>query len=54
MNGIKLNYEFVDRRDGDLAVVYANSEKALREIGWEAHYTVDDMCRHGYNFIKKL
>ena len=54
VNGIKLNYEFTDRRDGDLEVVYANSEKALREIGWEAHYTVDDMCRHGYNFIKKL
>ena len=54
VNHIKLNYEFVDRREGDLEVVFANSEKALREIGWEAHYTVDDMCRHGYNFIKKL
>jgi len=54
VNGIKLNYEFTERRDGDLAVVYANAEKALREIGWEAHYTVDDMCRHGYNFIKNL
>lgn len=54
VNDIKLNYEFVDRRDGDLAVVYANAEKALREIGWEATYSVDDMCRHGYNFIKNL
>jgi UDP-glucose 4-epimerase len=54
VNGIKLNYEFSERRDGDLAVVFANSEKALREIGWEAHYTVDDMCQHGYNFIKNL
>jgi len=54
VNDIKLNYEFTERRDGDLAVVFANTEKALCEIGWEAHYTVDDMCRHGYNFIKNL
>jgi UDP-glucose 4-epimerase len=54
VNGIKLNYEFTNRRDGDLAVVFANAEKALLEIGWEAHYTVDDMCQHGYNFIKNL
>jgi UDP-glucose 4-epimerase len=54
INDIKLNYEFSERRDGDLAAVYANAENALREIGWEATYSVDDMCRHGYNFIKNL
>lgn len=54
VNGIKLNYEITGRREGDLAVVYANSEKALREIGWKATHSVDDMCRHGYNFIRNL
>ena len=54
VNDVKLNYEFSERRDGDLAVVYANSEKAFLELGWESTYTVDDMCRHGYNFIKNL
>ena len=54
VNGIKLNYEFTQRRDGDLAIVYANSEKAFREIGWKAMHSIDDMCRDGYNFIKKM
>jgi len=54
VNNIKLNYEFSQRRNGDLSVVYANAEKALRELGWESKYSIEDMCQHGYNFIKKL
>ncbi len=32
------------RRDGDIASSYANADKALRELGWRAEYTLDDMC----------
>jgi UDP-glucose 4-epimerase len=54
INNIKIKYDISQRRDGDLEVVYANSEKAFQEIGWKSTYTVEDMCRHGYNFIKNL
>lgn len=54
VNGIKLNYEFSERREGDLAVVYANTDVAFNELGWKSTYTIEDMCQQGYNFIKNL
>ena len=54
VNNIKIKYDISERRYGDLEVVYANSEKAFQELGWKSTYTVEDMCRHGYNFIKNL
>jgi UDP-glucose 4-epimerase len=52
VNSISLKYKFVQRREGDLSIVYANTEKAYKELGWTCQYTIEDMCRHGYNFIK--
>lgn len=54
VNNIMLNYEFYQRREGDLAVVYANTDAAFNELGWKSTYTIEDMCQHGYNFIKNL
>jgi UDP-glucose 4-epimerase len=42
--GKRIDREFVDRRPGDIAAVYADPSKALRELGWEAKYDIDDMC----------
>jgi UDP-glucose 4-epimerase len=50
VNKIKLNYKFVSRRDGDLPIVYAKTNKSLDELDWKCEYTIDDMCKHGYNF----
>ena len=52
VNNISLQYKFVERREGDLSIVYANVDKAFNDFGWKCQYTIDDMCRHGYNFIK--
>ena len=52
VNGIKINYKIVERRDGDLPEYYANSEKANKELGWFATKTLEDMCRDSWNFEK--
>lgn len=52
-SGVTIPYRFAPRRAGDIAVCYADVEKARRELGWEARYTLDDMCRDGWNFIRK-
>lgn len=52
INKIKVPYRFVDRRPGDLAVVYADAKKANLELGWKTHKTVEDMCRDAWNFEK--
>ena len=53
VNGKLINYDFTDRRPGDVPENYANPEKAKNELGWEASHTIDDMCRDSWNFSKK-
>ncbi|MEH7392945.1 UDP-glucose 4-epimerase GalE [Bacillus sp. JJ1503] len=49
-NGIKIPYEIVDRRPGDIASCYADVSKAKRKLGWEAKRDIVDMCRDAWRF----
>ena len=49
-NGIKVPYEIVDRRPGDIAECYADCSKAKRELGWVAKRNLLDMCRDAWRF----
>lgn len=51
VNNVKVNYEIVERRLGDIAACYADPSKALNELGWKAEKDIKDMCRDSYNFI---
>lgn len=42
--GKKIPYQIVDRRDGDIAEMYANATKAKQELGFETKKTIDDIC----------
>ena len=52
VNGVKVNYRIVGRRPGDLAEMYADPSKALKELGWKTEKSVEDMCRDSWNFMK--
>ena len=52
-NGIKIPYVIKPRRAGDIAICYANPGKAKRELGWEAKYDLELMCKDSWNFTKK-
>lgn len=54
VNDIKIPYEIVPRRPGDLAIYYANCKKANEELGWFAKKGIEDMCRDSWNFEKNL
>lgn len=54
VNNIKIPYEIVARRPGDIASCYANPEKAKQILGWVAQYNLQDMCRDSWNYQKKL
>ncbi len=43
-SGVKIPYEIVDRRPGDIAEIYANPTKAKELLGWEAKRGIDEMC----------
>ena len=51
--GRELPYQIMDRRPGDIATCYADTEKAAELLGWKAQYNIDDMCRDSWNFTVK-
>ena len=53
-NNLKVPYVIKPRRPGDIATCYCNPAKAKAELGWEAQYGIEDMCRDSWNFQKKL
>jgi UDP-glucose 4-epimerase len=50
VNGIDVPYSIKPRRPGDIATCYCDPAKAKRELGWEAEYGIEDMCRDSWNF----
>lgn len=50
--GVKVNYKIVDRRPGDVAICFADPQKAFDELGWRAEYGLAEMCRDSWNYIK--
>ncbi len=51
-NDLTLPYEFLPRREGDVAQCYSSAEKAKRELGWVAELGLEDMCRDSWNWQK--
>lgn len=52
VNGVDIPYKIVERRPGDIAICYANSTKAYKELNWSCKYNLYDMCIDSHNFQK--
>jgi len=52
VNEISLNKKFVERREGDIAILYSDPTKIKNELGWTPKKNIVDMCKDGYNYIK--
>ena len=52
VNGVKVPYVIKPRRPGDIATCYCNPAKAKVELGWEAQYGIEEMCRDSWNWQK--
>ena len=53
VNNVKVPYEIVARRPGDIATCYADPSKSARVLGWKAEHTLADMCRDSWNWQSK-
>jgi len=53
ITGVKVPFEFSCRRAGDLAVCYADVDKAKRLLMWESSYSLEDMITSAWNFSGK-
>lgn len=54
VNNININYEFSSRRNGDIAVSFADTSKMFNLLKWKPLKTLEDMCKDGWNWQKKL
>ncbi len=50
VNNIRIPYEMTGRRNGDIAVCYADATKAHKILGWQAMLSLEDMCRDSWNW----
>lgn len=53
VSGVTIPYKVVKRRLGDVAMCYANPDKALKELGWKAKYGINDMCEDSWRWSLK-
>ncbi len=51
-SGKKINYQVVQRREGDVPTCFANPKKAEKELNWKAELTIDNMCEDAWNWQK--
>ena len=52
--GVKLNYQIVGRRQGDIEQVWANPEKANNVLGWKAETSIEDTLRSAWKWQQHL
>lgn len=52
--GVKLNWKFGPRRDGDVIEIYANAKKSNTLLHWIPKYTVEDAIVHAWKWEQKL
>jgi UDP-glucose 4-epimerase len=54
VSGVKLNYQIVPRRPGDIEQTWADTQFANHELGWKADKSLDEMMLSAWNWEKAL
>lgn len=52
VNDVKVPFRFAARREGDVAVCYADAAKAKKLLSWDAQKDLEDMCRDTWRWQK--
>ncbi len=50
VSGKKLNYKIGPRRSGDVVAIYANNDKAVKQLNWKIKYNLDEMMRTAWTW----
>lgn len=54
VSSVQLNYEIGPRRAGDVVATYANNESAVKKLGWQIKYNLDEMMRTAWAWELKI
>ncbi len=52
--GVSLNYKIGPRRAGDIVAIYANNDFAVKKLGWEIKYSLEDMMATAWAWEQSL
>ena len=50
----KLNYQIVERREGDITEAYANTVKANEVLGWQSQFSLEDALASAWKWEQKI
>lgn len=53
-NGLTLNYKIVGRRTGDVKAVWADTQRANKELGWKAERPLEETLRSAWAWEKHV
>lgn len=53
-NGLKLNYQIVGRRAGDIEAIYADTTKANNVLGWKAESSIEETITSAWAWEKHV
>ncbi|HVT86662.1 MAG TPA: UDP-glucose 4-epimerase GalE [Chitinophagaceae bacterium] len=54
VSGVKLNYTIGPRRPGDVIAIYANNDLAKKILGWDPHFSLEEMMATAWKWEQKL
>ena len=52
--GVEFKYKIVNRRDGDIEQVWADTSRANKVLGWKAGTSIEDTLRSAWNWEQNL
>ena len=52
--GVKVNWQYAPRREGDIEKVWGNVDKANKVLGWKADTPIDDVLASAWKWQEKL
>lgn len=53
VNGVEIPFEYVPRREGDVATSFADNARAVAELGWQPKFGLEDMLVDSWNWQKQ-
>jgi len=52
VNEVQIPFEIAPRREGDVATSFADNTRAVKELGWQSKYGLEDMLTDSWNWQK--
>ena len=53
VNGVEIPFEYVPRREGDVATSFADNARAVADLDWQPQYGLEDMLKDSWNWQKQ-